>query len=362
MTDPFSPAELLHYGRQINLPQVGMAGQMRLKQARVLCIGAGGLGSSALYYLAAAGVGTLGIIDDDLVEASNLQRQILYSYDDIGQKKVAAAKSRLAKLNPAIQIVTHGTRLSELNCVDVINDYDIVIDGSDNYATRYVVNDTCLQLNKPHVYASISQFTGQCTLLTTNEGPCYRCLFDAPPQDAIPTCAQGGVLGVLPGMMGCIQASEAMKWILDVGKPLVNRLLTFDALDMSFREYQISRNPDCRQCAGNVIGHQEKNMFTKPHQDISVTQLHALINSNADFFLLDVREPQEYAAGHLDGRLIPLKTLPDQLNSLDKSKHIVVYCKSGGRSHYAAELLRANGFANVSNLLGGFTAWKEKFL
>lgn len=368
MKTHFNQVELLHYSRHFNLPEIGTEGQQHLKNARVLYVGAGGLGSSALHYLAATGVGTIGIVDDDRVDASNLQRQVLYSYDEIGCKKTSAAQKRLQRLNPSIQIILHDTRLSHTNAFEIINQYDVIADGSDNFATRYVVNDACFHLKKPHVYASISQFEGQCSIFTTKQGACYRCLFDAPPAlGLIPNCAEGGVLGVLPGIMGSIQATEVIKLILGIGKPLINRLLMFDALEMKFRELSIMPNPECRLCKYH------QPFDTLPHHDlescilnkkdipnISVTELYELQQRNSDFILLDVREPFEYEICNLGGKLIPLKRLSSRISELDKSKHVIVHCKHGVRSRQAVELLNAHGFTNVSHLTGGIIAWIEK--
>lgn len=358
MKSEFTQIELAHYSRHFNLPEIGLAGQQRLKEARVLYVGAGGLGSSALLYLVAAGIGTLGIVDDDTVEISNLQRQVLYSYDDIGTKKVEAATKRLQKLNPSIEIKNYALRLSYQNALEIINPYDIVIDGSDNFSTRYLLNDACFHLQKPYIYASISQFEGQCSVFSGGVGPCYRCLFDTPPPpDLIPNCSEGGVLGVLPGIMGSIQATETIKFILNIGKSLIGRLLLFNALEMSFRELNITINPNCRLCQC----HQPFDSFaTENFSSLSVTEFNEFQKNNNNFFLLDVREPFEYKICNLGGTLIPLKELSSRLSELDKNKHIVVHCKHGGRSQQAADFLRKNGFNKVTNLTGGIIEWIEK--
>lgn len=360
---PFTQTERLHYSRHFNLPEIGINGQQRLKAARVLCIGAGGLGSSTLLYLAAAGIGTIGIIDDDCVEASNLQRQVLYSYDDIGEKKVIAAQKRLQRLNPSIAITTHPLRLTQENALELLAQFDVIADGSDNFATRYLVNDACFRLKKPLVYASISQFDGQCSIFNVNDGVCYRCVFDSPPPPhLIPNCAEGGVLGVLPGVLGSIQATEVLKIILGIGKPLINRLLMYNALTMTFQELDITKNPDCRLC-----NHQETlpiqdtcNIDSSTKNEITVEELRELQTTNKEFILLDVREPFEYDICHLNGILIPLKSLPQHIFKLDKNKHIIVYCKHGIRSRYAADYLQQHDFNTVSNLTGGIIEWIDK--
>ncbi|EKD70540.1 MAG: hypothetical protein ACD_46C00502G0002 [uncultured bacterium] len=366
MHSKFTSQEMAHYARHFNLPEIGIEGQLRLKQARVLYIGAGGLGSAALPYLTAAGVGTIGMIDPDVVEASNLQRQTLYSYADIGKQKVLCALSRLQQLNPAITINIYAEKLTEKNALEIISQYDIIADGSDNFATRYLVNDACFHLNKPHVYAAISQFSGQCTVFTAQNGPCYRCLFDTPPPpDLMPNCAEGGVLGVLPALIGSIQATEVIKLITNIGKPLINRLLLINALDMSFREIAIFQNPHCRLCHDHeafdtlpryeeiACHHSVKNF----PDELSVFELKNLLQTQSDILLLDVREPFEFQICHLNGTLIPLNTLSNNLSNLDANRHIVVYCKSGVRSMRAVKFLKANGFNQVSNLKGGIIEW-----
>lgn len=348
----FTDQELNHYARHLNLSEVGVAGQRQLKTAKVLCIGAGGLGSSVLLYLAAAGVGTIGIVDHDSVEISNLQRQVLYTYDDIGQKKVIAAQKKLQELNPHIRIVPYAERLTIENAKMLIDQYDIVIDGSDNFATRYIVNDVCFQLKKPNIYASISQFAGQCAVFTYEESACYRCLFEeSPPSESVPNCAEGGVLGVLPGIMGTIQAAEALKLILNQGMPLVNRLLMFDALKMTFREIAISKNPNCKLC------HFKQMYSVETIRAITCSELLAHQTQHHDFILLDVREVFEYDICHLNSILIPLGQLASRLNELDKTKEIIVHCKHDGRSQEAYRLLKQAGFTRVSYLKGGIMQW-----
>jgi adenylyltransferase/sulfurtransferase len=359
--------ELLRYSRHFSLPNVGMEGQKRLAQAKVLCVGAGGLGSPLLLYLTAAGVGTLGIVDDDVVELSNLQRQILYNTEDLQQSKTQCAETKLKQLNPHVNIIRHNERLTKDNALNIIRQYDIIADGTDNFATRYLVNDACFHAKKPNVYASIFQFEGQCSVFTTENGPCYRCLYDAPPPAGlIPNCAEGGVFGVLPGLLGTLQATEVIKLILRIGEPLIGRLLTVDALAMRFREFQLQINPDCRLC----VHHQAFESL--PNHDLAacdiplvepdnlhsmtVHELAKLEAHNADFQLLDVREPFEYQICNLQAKLIPLGELPFRLNELDKSKLVVVHCKAGPRSERAAILLREAGF-NVKFLEGGILAW-----
>lgn len=358
----FTEPELTHYKRHFLLPEVGTEGQQRLNSSRVLYIGAGGLGSSALLYLAAAGVGTIGIVDDDCIEASNLHRQVLYSYDDIGNLKIDAAKQRLQKLNPHIQIELHPTALKHENALELIKQYDVIADGSDNFATRYIVNDACFHLNKPNVYASISRFEGFCSIFTAKQGPCYRCLFDTqPPPGMIPTCAEAGVLGVLPGILGSIQAAEVIKYILGIGKPLINRLLIFNALNMQFRELAVQPNPDCRLCQhqqsfDTLPDHNNQRCAMNMNQ-MSVTELKAIKNQVE---LIDVREQHEYDICQIGGKLIPLGTLANRMHEIDKNKHVVVHCRSGGRSQQAVQFLLANGFSQVSNLAGGILKWIDE--
>ncbi len=360
MNTDFNQTELSQYARHFTLPEIGAEGQLRLKNARVLVVGAGGLGSSCLLYLAAAGVGTIGIVDHDQIELSNLQRQILYSHTDVGIKKALAAKQRLATLNPSIQINVHDHALTHENALQLIQHYDVVVDGSDNFATRYIVNDACFHLQKPNVHASVLRFEGQCTVFTAGEEiACYRCLFDEPPAPhLIPSCREAGVLGVLPGILGTIQATEVMKLIIGIGSLLTNRVLMLNALDMRFREMAIQKNPDCRLCQ-----HQQP-YATLPHHHSVVCEpvvdqmtVQELKKNWSNYFLLDVREPFEYQICHLGGQLIPLQTLSSRLSELDKNQHIVVHCRSGMRSQQAVELLRQHGFPRVSNLAGGILAW-----
>lgn len=360
--------ESLRYSRHFTLPKVGVDGQKKLRDANVLCVGAGGLGSPLLMYLAAAGVGTIGIVDDDRVELSNLQRQVLYSMEDLGKKKVAAAKARILALNPNIHVITHDIRLTQKNAQELIRQYDMVADGTDNFATRYVINDACFHLKKPNVFASIFQFVGQCSVFTLDGGPCYRCLYEFPPAEGlISNCAEAGVLGVLPGLLGTLQANEVIKLILKVGKPLRGRLLTIDALTMQIRELSLQTNPSCRLCfyhqsLETLAEHEVASCPMRTADDLSITvqDLHKLQKQNADFTLLDVREPLEYEQSNLNGLLIPLGELSTRLNELDKSKLIVVHCKAGPRSQRAVLLLQEAGFDKVKYLEGGILAWMKE--
>lgn len=364
---PMNQDEILRYSRHFSLPNVGSQGQLKLKNAKVLCIGAGGLGSPLLLYLAAAGIGTLGIVDNDTVDVSNLQRQVLYTTADVGQKKVSAAKARLQALNPHINITRHDARLTADNALELINQYDIVADGTDNFATRYLVNDACWHLKKPNVYASIFQFEGQCSIFSAPNGPCYRCLYDAPPPAGlVPNCAEGGVFGILPGLLGSLQATEVLKLILGIGDPLIGRLLTVDSLTMRFREFAVQRNPGCRLCThqqsfASLPNHDMEvcQVGSLPATSISVQELAILLKNNTDLLLLDVRESHEYDICNLAGKSIPLGQLSQRLHELDKSSAIVIHCKSGARSAQACLLLEKAGFKNVRNLDGGILAWAK---
>jgi sulfur-carrier protein adenylyltransferase/sulfurtransferase len=372
--------ELGRYSRHLILPEVGMEGQQRLKAARVLCVGTGGLGSPLALYLAAAGIGTLGIIDFDTVDASNLQRQIIHSTKDIGRKKVDSAQERLNALNPTLNVVKHDTMLTSANALEIFAQYDIVADGTDNFQTRYLVNDACVLLKKPNAYGSIFRFEGQASVFATEDGPCYRCLYpEPPPPGLVPSCAEGGVLGILPGLVGTIQATEVIKLILGKGDPLIGRLLLVDALSMRFRELKLRKNPECPVCGANPTvtelidynqfcgiapepahGAEVKNGIPQ----VTVQQLKQRIDkretNNDGFLLLDVREPYEYQIAQIGGLLIPQNDLPNRLGELDKGREIIIHCRSGVRSQRAAELLKANGFQNVANLAGGILAWSDE--
>ena len=372
--------DLSRYSRHLILPEVGMEGQQRLKAAKVLCVGTGGLGSPLALYLAAAGIGTLGIIDFDTVDSSNLQRQIIHSTKDVGRKKVDSAQDKLNALNPALNVVKHDTMLTSANALEIFAQYDIVADGTDNFQTRYLVNDACVILKKPNAYGSIFRFEGQASVFATEEGPCYRCLYpEPPPPGLVPSCAEGGVLGILPGLVGTIQATEVIKLILGKGEPLIGRLLLVDALTMRFRELKLRKNPECPVCGPNptVTELIDYNQFCgiapeassdAPIKNgipqISVKELKSRLDkretNNDNFLLLDVREPYEFQIAQIGGLLIPQNDVPNRLNELDKSREIVVHCRSGARSQKIAELLKQNGFEKVSNLAGGILAWSDE--
>ena len=366
--------EILRYSRHLIMPEVGMDGQLRLKQARVLCIGAGGLGSPVAMYLAAAGVGTLGIVDFDIVDFTNLQRQILHGTNDVGRKKLDSAAETIAAINPNVEIRKFETRLTSANALDIIREFDLVVDGTDNFATRYLVNDACVLTGKPNVYGSIFRFEGQASVFATKDGPCYRCLYpEPPPPGVVPSCAEGGVLGILPGLVGVIQATEAIKLILGTGDSLIGRLLLVDALAMRFRELKLRKNPDCPVCGTHptvthLIDYEQfcgirgaETPATASIVDMTVEELKQKMDvGDKDLFVLDVREPNEYQICNLGGHLIPLNDLPKRVGELDASKEIVVHCKMGGRSAKAVDYLKQQGFTNVHNLAGGINAWAER--
>ncbi len=371
-----SPQEMARYARHLILPEVGEAGQLKLKKARVLCIGAGGLGAPLTMYLAAAGVGTLGIVDFDVVEASNLHRQIIHGTSDVGRAKLDSAEDSLRAINPHTKIVKYPARLSSENALEIFKDFDIVADGTDNFPTRYLVNDACVLAGIPNVYASIFRFEGQASVFGTEDGPCYRCLYpEPPPPGLVPSCAEGGVLGILPGLLGIIQATEVIKMILGEGEPLIGRLLLVDALAMRFRELKLRKNPECPVCGdhptvtklidytefcGLAPADAQPPKMTNGIPQIDVKEFKRRRDAGEDIFLLDVREPYEYAIAQIGGQLLPLGELPERAGELDPNREIVVHCKSGGRSQRAAEFLRANGFKKVSNLAGGITAWSNE--
>jgi sulfur-carrier protein adenylyltransferase/sulfurtransferase len=366
--------EVLRYSRHLIMPEVGMDGQLKLKQARVLTIGAGGLGAPLGLYLAAAGVGHLGIVDFDVVEFTNLQRQVTFSTTDVGRPKSEAAKERLAAMNPAIEITTHETRLTSENALDLFKDYDIIVDGTDNFPTRYLVNDASVLLGKPNVYGSIFRFEGQVSIFGAPDGPCYRCLYpEPPPPGLVPSCAEGGVLGVLPGIVGSLQAVETIKLILGAGDPLIGRLLLFDALGMKFRELKLKKNPDCPLCGTNrtitkLIDYEEFCGIRGEEAPAPITQVPEItprelkqrLDRGDDLFVLDVREPHEYQICNINGYLLPLGDLPRRVNELDSSREIVAHCRSGKRSAEAAEFLRKAGFRKIWNLKGGILAWSDE--
>jgi molybdopterin/thiamine biosynthesis adenylyltransferase/rhodanese-related sulfurtransferase/molybdopterin converting factor small subunit len=371
--------EVQRYSRHLIIPEVGVEGQQRLKKARVVCIGAGGLGSPASLYLAAAGVGTLGLVDFDVVDFSNLQRQILYSSSDVGRRKVEAAASRLSALNPEVRVVTHETPLSSANALDVLRGYDVVVDGADNFPTRYLVNDACVLLGIPNAYGSIFRFDGQASVFATKGGPCYRCLYpEPPPPGLVPSCAEGGVLGVLPGIIGTIQATEAIKLILGIGTTLAGRLLLLDALSMEFRTMKLRRDPACPVCGDHptvtaLIDYQQfcgipaataAAASTAAVPEITVDALKSALDRDEHPWILDVREPREFEICRIPGStLIPLGELPKRLSEIPQgtdAPDIVVHCKMGGRCAMAVALLRENGITNARNLTGGILAWIDR--
>jgi adenylyltransferase/sulfurtransferase len=364
-----SKEELARYHRHLIMPEVGPGGQKKLKGAKVLCIGAGGLGAPLSLYLTAAGVGTIGLVDFDVVDASNLQRQVIYTTEDVGKSKLQQAKKRLQALNPNVNIVLHEERLSSQNALSIFAQHDVIADGTDNFPTRYLVNDACVLTGKPNAYGSIFRFEGQVSVFGAKDGPCYRCLYpEPPPPGLVPSCAEGGVLGVLPGAVGTLQAIETLKLILGIGKPLVGRLMLFDALEMSWRTLKLKKNPDCPVCGKNptvkaLIDYEQFCGLKEPAPalpEISVEELKAKLERKEPFVLLDVREPHEYEIAKIAGsKLIPLGTLPQRLTELEKGKRYVVHCKMGGRSAKAVKLLRENGF-DATNVAGGITAWSER--
>ena len=369
-----SNQEILRYSRHLIMPEVGMDGQLKLKQAKVLLIGTGGLGAPLGLYLAAAGVGKLGLVDFDVVDFTNLQRQVTFGSSDVGKPKIAAARERLSNLNPDIQIETFETKLTSENALELFKDFDIVVDGTDNFPTRYLVNDACILLGKPNVYGSIFRFEGQVTVFGMPDGPCYRCLYpEPPPPGLVPSCAEGGVLGVLPGIVGSIQAMETIKLILGRGENLIGRLLLFDALGMKFRELKLRKNPDCPMCGAHRTIHQLIDYYEfcgvrgeeAPAPNVQVPEVtprevKARLDRGEDLFILDVREPHEYQICNLKGHLIPLGELPRRVHELDSSREIVAHCRSGKRSAEAVDFLRKAGFRKIWNLKGGILAWSEE--
>jgi molybdopterin/thiamine biosynthesis adenylyltransferase/rhodanese-related sulfurtransferase len=368
-----SPEEMLRYSRHLMLPEVGVHGQMKLKMARVLCVGAGGLGSPLILYLAAAGVGTIGIVDFDVVDYTNLQRQIIHTSNDVARRKIESAAEKVAALNPLVNVIRFETMLTSTNALEIINDFDIVADCTDNFATRYLVNDACVLTGKPNVYASIFRFEGQASIFATSGGPCYRCVYpEPPPPGMVPSCAEGGVLGVLPGVLGVIQATEVIKLIVGIGETLIGRLLLFDALAARFREVRLRRDPDCPVCGANpsireLIDYdqfcsgqaaQERSGEVVP--EIQPEELKRRLDAGDDILVLDVREPYEYQICNIQGFLVPLADLPNRVHELDANREIVVHCKSGIRSAKAVQFLSEAGFSRVTNLSGGILRWSEK--
>jgi adenylyltransferase/sulfurtransferase len=373
VSNALSKDEILRYSRHLIMPEVGLEGQQKLKAARVLCIGTGGLGSPLALYLAAAGVGTLGLVDFDVVDFTNLQRQIIHSTSDVGRKKLDSAAEKIEAMNPYVDVVRFDTRLSSDNALGIIEDFDIVVDGTDNFPTRYLVNDACVLTGKPNVYGSIFRFEGQASVFGSKDGPCYRCLYpEPPPPGLVPSCAEGGVLGILPGLVGIIQATEAIKLILGTGDPLIGRLLLVDALSMRFRELKLRKNPECPMCGPNrtiheLIDYQEFCGIRGEEAPVGTTvpeiqpeDLKRRMDAGENIFVLDVREPHEYQICNLNGYLIPLGDLPKRMNELDSSREIVAHCRSGVRSGKAVDFLRQAGFRKVKNLAGGILAWADR--
>jgi len=367
-----SPPEIQRYTRHLIMPEVALDGQKRLKAAQVLCIGAGGLGSPLTLYLAAAGVGTIGLMDFDAVDMSNLQRQILHTTADVGRPKLESAKEKLLALNPDLNLICYPERVDRSNALSLFARYDVIVDGTDNFPTRYLVNDACVLLGKPNVYGSIFRFDGQASVFFPPHGPCYRCLYpEPPPPDLVPSCAEGGVLGILPGLIGVVQATETVKLLLGKGQPLIGRLLLYDALDMTFREMKVRKNELCPICGTNptikeLIDYQEfcgvrgaeAPAAAVDGDAITALELKALIDQGERPFVLDVRNPEEIVICRIMGStVIPLPELPNRLDELDPAVPMVVHCKSGARSAKAIKLLREQGFGRLRNLTGGILAW-----
>ena len=381
--------EIARYSRHLILPEVGMEGQQKLKAAKVLCVGTGGLGAPMALYLAAAGIGTIGLVDFDVVDESNLQRQIIHSQSTVGMLKVDSAEIMLKGLNKNVNVIKHNTMLTSANALEIFKDYDVIADGTDNFQTRYLVNDACVLTGKPNAYGSIFRFEGQASVFATEEGPCYRCLYpEPPPPGLVPSCAEGGVLGILPGIVGVIQATEVIKLILGIGEPLIGRLLLVDALSMSFRTLKLRKNPECPACGTHEIkelidydqfcgiapptetGPLEVSAFANVAAvaevdgipQVSVEELKARMDAGTAPFVLDVREPHEYAIVNIGVPLIPVGQIQDRLSEIPvgKNDEIFVHCKSGARSQKASLALKAAGYTNVSNVAGGITAWADR--
>jgi sulfur-carrier protein adenylyltransferase/sulfurtransferase len=369
-----SNEEIARYSRHLIMPEVALEGQKQLKAAKVLTVGTGGLGSPLALYLAAAGIGTIGIVDFDVVDESNLQRQIIHGTSDVGRPKVESAHDKIKDINPNVEVRVHEEALTSENALEIIEDYDVIVDGTDNFPTRYLVNDACVLLNKPNVYGSIFRFEGQASVFYAEEGPCYRCLYpEPPPPGLVPSCAEGGVLGILPGAIGTIQATETAKLILGIGEPLIGRLLLYDALNMRFREMKLRKDPNCPVCGENptvteLIDYQEFCGIPQAESaeqvngvpEISVNELKQKLDHGEEINVLDVREPHEYEVANIGVRLIPLGELPQHLAELDQDEYFVVHCKTGSRSAKAVKLLQDAGFQNVYNVKGGITAWSEE--
>ncbi len=369
-----SNEEIARYSRHLIMPEVALDGQKKLKTARVLTVGTGGLGSPLALYLAAAGVGTLGVVDFDVVDESNLQRQIIHGTSDVGRPKIESARDRITDMNPNVNVEAYEEALTSENALDIFRDYDVIVDGTDNFPTRYLVNDACVLLGKPNVYGSIFRFEGQASVFYAKEGPCYRCLYpEPPPPGLVPSCAEGGVLGILPGAIGTIQATETVKLILGIGDPLIGRLLLYDALGMSFRQMKLRKDPNCPVCGENptvteLIDYQEFCGIPQANAqeaanavpEISVQDLKQKLDNGESVNVLDVREPHEYEVANIGARLIPLAELPQRLVELDQDANFAVHCKTGGRSARAVKLLQDAGFQNVYNVKGGINAWSEE--
>jgi adenylyltransferase/sulfurtransferase len=372
-----TPQEVARYSRHLIMPEVALAGQKRLKASSVLLIGAGGLGSPLGLYLAAAGVGRIGLVDFDVVDFSNLQRQIIHGTPDVGRPKLQSARDRLLAINPEVKLDLYEARLTSANALDIFQPYDVIIDGTDNFPTRYLVNDACVLLKKPNVYGSIFRFDGQASVFWPPHGPCYRCLYpEPPPPGEVPSCAEGGVLGILPGLVGCIQATEAVKLILGKGEPLIGRLVLYDALRMNFREFKVRRNPKCPMCGDQptitrLIDYEQfcglRGQESPPPMpaddsfETTVDELKKRLDRKDDILILDVRNPPEFSICRIPGStLIPLPELPTRFVELDRNKEIVVHCKSGMRSAKAVQFLRQQGFTSIKNLKGGILAWADQ--
>ncbi|MEZ5402812.1 MAG: molybdopterin-synthase adenylyltransferase MoeB [Bryobacteraceae bacterium] len=375
MLPTLSKEEILRYSRHLIMPEVGMEGQQRLKAGSVLCIGTGGLGSPLAMYLAAAGVGRIGLVDFDVVDTTNLQRQIIHGTKDVGRKKLDSAADTIADINPNVEVDRYEVALTSENALEICKHYDLIIDGTDNFPTRYLVNDACVLLNKPNVYGSIFRFEGQATVFSYPGGPCYRCLYpEPPPPGLVPSCAEGGVLGILPGVIGLIQATEAVKLLIGKGETLVGRLMLYDALNMRFRELKLRRNPECPMCGDNRTIHalidyqqfcgiapQAAEPVAASNGEIDVVALKARMDRGDRFTLVDVREIHEFQIGRIPNSvLIPLGELPRRLAELNPDDDIVIHCKMGGRSAKACDLLRQNGYKKVTNVAGGILAWSDK--
>lgn len=362
--------EVSRYSRHLIMPEVGVEGQEKLKAAKVLLIGTGGLGAPVAMYLAAAGVGTIGLVDFDVVDVSNLQRQVIHGTKDIGKKKIDSAEETMRDINPLVTIIKHEVALTSANALEILKDYDIIADGTDNFPTRFLINDACVMLGKPNVYASIFRFEGQATIFAAEGGPCYRCLYpEPPPPGLVPSCAEGGVLGILPGVVGLLQATEVVKLILGAGEPLIGRLLLYDALAMKFRELKLRKNPECICATGDVKLIDYEQFCGIPQQpepppmsaEISPKDVKAMIDGQENFVLIDVRETHEFQIGRIPtSTLIPLGDLPKKVAELDPNANYVLHCKMGGRSAKGCDILRQSGFKNVRNMTGGILAWSDQ--